>query len=109
MNWIIGLLVNAAAFYIAAKLLSGVTIRGFWPAVLLVISVCVLNVFLGPVLKVFSLGILSLGIMKWVLNAILIKIADYFIDDVEIKGMGWAFLLAALVSFIDAGLHNFLN
>ncbi len=109
MNWIIGLLVNAAAFYIAAKILSGVTIRGFWPAVLLVISVCVLNVFLGPVLKVFSLGLLSLGIMKWVLNAILIKIADYFIEDVEVKSMLWAFVLAAMVSFIDGGLNSLLN
>jgi len=109
MNWILGLLVNAAAFYIAAKLLKGVTIKGFWPAILLVVAVCVLNVFLGPVLKVFSLGILSLGIMKWVLNAILIKIADYFIEDVEIKGMVWAFVLAAVVSFIDGGLHSLLN
>ncbi len=109
MSTIVSLLVNAGAFYIAAKFLSGVKIRGFWPAILLVIGVCLLNVFLGPLLKVFSLGILSLGIFKWILDAILITIADYFIDDVEIKNFWWALFLAGLVSIIDGILSGVIN
>jgi len=71
---IISALVTGAAFFIGGKLLSGVTIRSYVQAILIAIVVAVLDVTLGTVLKIVTLGILSLGIFTWLLNAILILV-----------------------------------
>jgi len=109
MNWITTILINAGALYIGAMLLSGVKIRGFVQAIILVLAIAFLNVTVGSVLKIVSLGILSLGIFTWLLDAILIQIADYFFDDFEVKNFWWALALAAVVSLVHGGLVGFFG
>ncbi len=98
MEFIISILVSGAAFFIGAKLLSGVYLRSFTSAIILAIVFALLNATLGTVLKVMSLGLLSL--LSWVLNAILIIVADKFMDSFEVKNFWWALGLAAIVSIM---------
>jgi putative membrane protein len=102
MEIIITLLVNAIAFYAAASLLKGVSIRSFGQAIILAIVIAILNVTLGVVLKVLTLGILSLGILTLVLDAILIQVADYFLKGFDVKNFWWALILAIVTSVIHS-------
>ena len=98
MEWIVNILITAAAFFIGAKLLPGVTMTDVIQAVVVALVVAVLDFTLGSVLKIVSLGILSLGIFNWLLNAILIQVADWFLPKFKVKNFWWALALAAVVS-----------
>jgi|GEM_PF-1416644 len=102
MDMIINGLVAAASFYIGAIVLRGVEVRSFWQALLVAITVAVLDVTLGTILKIVTLGLLSLGIFNWLLNAILILVADWFLPDFKVKNFWWALALAAVVSMVGS-------
>lgn len=101
MDFIITILVNAAAFYLGAKLLDGVRIDSFVEAIILALVIGLLNVTLGVVLKIVTLGILSLGIFTLLLDAILIQVADHFLSGFKVRNFWWALGLAAVVAFLD--------
>ena len=108
MEFAVSILVNAIAFYFGAYLLSGVKINNFLAAVFVAIAIAVLNVTLGILLKIVTLGILSLGVFTLLLDAILIQVADYFLKDFEVKNFWWALLLAAVVAIVDGLIGGLL-
>ncbi len=108
MELIITILVNAVAFFLGAQILSGVDIKSFGQAVIVALVVAFLNYTLGTVLKIVSLGILSLGIFTLLLDAILIQVADYFLKGLRVKNFWWALGLAAIVAIVDAILGRLI-
>jgi len=108
METLIAILINAIAFFLGARLLSGVVIKQFINAVIVDIVIAVLNVTLGLVLKIVTLGLLSLGIFTLLLDAILIQVADYFLKDFEVKNFWWALALAAVVSIVSGLISSIL-
>lgn len=102
METIVNLLIAGLSFYIGAHLLSGVKVKSFWQALIVAVLVAVLDLTLGTVLKIVTLGILSLSIFTWLLNAILIQVADWFLPEFEVKNFWWALGLAAIVSIASA-------
>jgi putative membrane protein len=107
MESIIEIFVTAAAFFAGAKLLSGVQVKGFLSAIIVAVVVGILNYFLGTFLKIVTLGILSLGVFTLFLDAILIQVADFFLEDFEVKNFWWALGLAAVVSVVSGILSWF--
>jgi len=101
MEYIISILVSAIAFFLAAKFLDGVTVKGFVEAIIVAIVVAILNIFLGTFLKIITLGFLSIGVFTLLLDAILIQVADYFLKGLSVKNFWWALALAFIVSVID--------
>jgi len=106
MDTIINILVAASSFYIGGLILSGVKMRNFLQCIIVALLVGFLDITLGSVLKIVTLGILSLGIFTWLLNAILILVADWFLPGFEVKNFWWALGLAALVSIISSILSG---
>lgn len=105
LETILNILIASAAFFVGAKLLPGVDVKNFAQAMLVAVVVAVLSVTLGTLLKIVSLGILSLGIFSWLLSAILILVADWFLPKFKVENFWWALALAAVVS-ITSGLLN---
>ncbi|NNF33812.1 MAG: phage holin family protein [Saprospiraceae bacterium] len=108
MNTIIEILIYALSFIIGAYLLKGVTIKNFLQAIIVALVVGVLDYTLGNVLRFVTLGLLSWGIFTWLLNAILIQIADYFLSGLKVKNFWWALGLAAIVSIVSGFLMEFV-
>jgi putative membrane protein len=98
MSWIIEFLICAAAFLGGAQLLRGVHIESYVQALMVVVVVAVLDMTLGTVLKIVTLGILSLGVFNWFLNALLIQVADWFLPEFKVDNFWWALGLAGFVS-----------
>ncbi len=109
MDTIINILITAAAFFIGAKVLSGVTIQNFFQCILVAIVVGILDYTLGNVLRIVTLGIFSLSIFTWLLNAILIQVADWFVAGLKIKNFWWSLILAAVVSITSGVLSSLLS
>ena len=108
-NMIINVLISAAAFYIGGSLLSGVKLKTFVQCVIVAIVVGVLDLTLGNFLKIITLGLLSLGIFNWLLNAAIIQVADWFLDGFEVKNFWWALGLAAIVSISSSIMSGILT
>lgn len=107
MDTLYSILVNAIAFFVASKLLSGVELKGFVQALFVAVIIAVLNVTLGSFLKIITLGILSLSVFTLLLDAILIQIADYFLSGFKVKNFWWALGLAFVVSLFNSLFEQF--
>ncbi|KUJ53492.1 phage holin family protein [Chryseobacterium sp. JAH] len=104
MNLIIRLLITAVVAFLLTKVLPGVHFEGFSTAIIFAIVLGVLNLILKPILSLFGLPltIITLGFFALVINAIIVLIADYFIDSMEVNGFWWAFIFSILLSIITS-------
>jgi putative membrane protein len=104
MNLIIRLLITAIVAYLLTKVLPGVHFEGFSSAIIFAIVLGVLNIFVKPILGLLGLPltIITLGLFALVINALIILIADYFIDSMVVDGFWWALIFSVLLSFVTS-------
>ncbi len=104
MRIIINLLVTAAVAFLLTKVLSGVHIDGFSTAIVFAIVLGILNLIVSPILKLLGLPltIITLGLFSLVINAIVILIADYLIEGMQVDGFWWAFIFSIALSLITS-------
>ncbi|WP_326984467.1 phage holin family protein [Chryseobacterium sp. MYb264] len=104
MNLILRLLITAIVAFLLTKILPGVHFVGFSTAIIFAIVLGILNLIVKPVLSLFGLPltIITLGFFALVINAIIILIADYFIDSMTVDGFWWAFIFSILLSIITS-------
>lgn len=111
MNLLIRLLVTAVVAFFLTKVLSGVHFEGFSTAIIFAIVLGILNLIVSPVLKILGLPltIITLGLFSLVINAIVVLIADYFIDGMTIDGFWWAFIFSIALSLITSLLSGIFS
>jgi len=104
MNILIRLFITAIVAFLLTKILPGVHFDGFTGAVIFAIVLGVLNLILKPILSLFGLPltIITLGFFALVINAIIILVADYFIDSMKVDGFWWAFIFSIALSIITS-------
>ncbi|MDP9962072.1 phage holin family protein [Chryseobacterium lathyri] len=104
MNLIIRLFITAIIAYLLTKVLPGVHFEGFSSAIIFALVLGVLNIFVKPILGLFGLPltIITLGLFALVINAVIILIADYFIDSMVVDGFWWALIFSILLSFVTS-------
>ena len=102
---ILDILIPALGLFLGAKILSGVKEHNFLISIVVAIIVALLSFTLGNFMRIISLGLLTFGIFKLLLDAILILIADWFVKDFEIKNFWWALALAFIVSVTESLFH----
>jgi putative membrane protein len=108
MNFLINLFVNGVAVYLTSILLPGVRIDGFIPAILVALVLGLINTFLKPLLLILTLpiNILTLGLFTFVINALVIIIADKFIGSFAVSNFWWALIFSLVLSVVAAILHS---
>ena len=109
MDTLLNILVAGASFFIGGKLLAGVEMKSFAQSLIVAVVVALLDITLGTFLKIVTLGILSLGIFTWLLNAILIQVADWFLGGFVVRNFWWALGLAAIVSIASGILSGIVT
>jgi uncharacterized membrane protein YvlD (DUF360 family) len=93
-------LVSALSLLLAAAIVPGVEIDGFWGALLVAAVIAVLNAFIPPIVAALRLPLtLVLGfLLALFLNAFMLWLASDLTDGaIEVSSFGWA-LVAALVA-----------
>jgi putative membrane protein len=108
VQFIIRLLINAAALWAAIRLVPGIVFEGDWPLLFAVALVFgVLNAVIRPILFVLTLPflILTLGLFTFVLNAFMLWLtsatSDLFGLRFHVDGFGPAFVGALIITVVS--------
>ncbi len=108
MNWITRLLVSSVAVVIAAYVLPGVAIDGFMTAIIVAVVLSIFNVLVKPLLIILTIPatILTFGLFLFVINALIILLADYAVDGFTVNGFWWALIFSLLLSLLNSIMGN---
>ncbi len=115
LSFVIRLVINAAALWLAAQWVRGIDIEGWQSLLLAAVIFGFVNAFIKPVAQVIGCPIscLTLGLFVLVINAAMLGltawIAGLFDLDVRVDGFWAAFLGALLISFVSVLLSAFVG
>lgn len=103
MGIIIKWMLNGVAIVITAYLLPGVSLSGFGAALITALVLGLINTFIKPVLMLLTLplNILTLGLLTFVINALLIMLTSALVSGFTVHGFGWALLFSLVLSIVS--------
>lgn len=107
-NYIIRLLLDAVAILAAAYLLPGVEIEGYWAAILVAFSLSILNSIAKPLMVIVTIPVtvFSLGLFLFVINAFMILLADWVVDEFMVDGFWYALLFSLVLTLFKSLLNG---
>ena len=108
MKLILRLLVIAAICFILAQVLPGVHVNDYGTAIWFAIVLGLLNVFLKPLLIIFTLPLtlLTFGLFLFVINTIIVLLASDWVKGFKIDSFGWGLLFSLLLTLITSALFR---
>jgi putative membrane protein len=117
MRFVIRLLINAVALYVATRIVPGVVYdgQGFTGILLVALVFGVLNAFLRPILTLLTcpLQMLTLGLFTIVINAIMLLLtsaaSDFLGLGFHVDGLWPAVVGALVVSLVSILLSLFVR
>lgn len=111
MKSILKLLLTAVAVVVLSKILPGVAVEGFVTAIIVAIILALLKFIVRPILIILTLPvtILTFGLFLFVINAIIILMADYFIDGFAVSGWIMAIVFSILLSIFQSILFGLVK
>ncbi len=111
MKLLLRLLLTAVAVVILAYILPGVEVQGYGSAVIVAVVLALLRLTVKPILIILTLSvtIITLGLFLLIINAMIVLLADYFIDGFAVRNIWWALLFSLLLSFLQSILYSMLK
>jgi putative membrane protein len=108
MSLVMRIVITAIVAFGLSYLLGGIIIDSFWTAIILAIVLALLNAIVKPLLILFTLPItiLTLGLFLFVINALIILIADELLGGFQTRNFWWALLFGLLLSAITSLLYT---
>jgi len=107
MRFLIRLVVNAAAVFLAANLVPGIAVTGFGVALLAGLILGLVNAVIKPILFVLTLPftIVTLGLFIFVVNAVCLALVAWLVPGFTISGFWAALFGAVVISLVSWLLH----
>ncbi len=108
MNILMRIIINSIVAFGLAHILSGITIDSFWSAIILAIVLGILNAIVKPLLVVitFPITLITFGLFLFVINALIILLADRLLDGFQTKNFWWALLFGLLLSIVSSLFYS---
>ncbi|MBS2963275.1 phage holin family protein [Actinocrinis puniceicyclus] len=116
-KFVIKILVNAVGLYVASIVVkSGIAFQGtglqlVWTVLLVALIFGLVNTFIRPIVKLFSVGIrlLTLGLFTFVINALMLwltsKISEHFAVAFHVRNFWYALLGSLIITAVSLVLH----
>ncbi|XOU94558.1 MAG: phage holin family protein [Candidatus Kerfeldbacteria bacterium] len=110
MNFIIRLILNAAALLLVAYLVPGFEVEGFYAAIISAVILGLANAIIKPILVLLTLPItiLTLGLFTLVINGVLIWFVASFIEGFSVDGFVTA-LIGGVILWVISWFTNALT
>jgi putative membrane protein len=111
MRIILRVLINAAALWVAAALLDGITLSSDWLSVLLVAVIFgLINAIIKPITLIltFPINLVTLGLFTLVINAGMLQLTDALTDALRVDGFWTSVLGGIIISIVSWALSTFL-
>ncbi|NMC51336.1 phage holin family protein [Candidatus Kuenenbacteria bacterium] len=108
MKIIINWLINTVAVTIAAYVIPGVRLEGFWSAFFAAVVLGLVNAIIKPIFIILTLpiNILTLGLFTLVINALMVLLVGKLVPGFEIVGLWRAMLFSIILTIINAILNS---
>lgn len=108
MNGIVRFLLSGLAVLLTAYLLPGVDINHYGYALLVAACISLANLFIKPVLIIFTIPItvVTLGLFLLVINAIIILLVDYLVSGFDVDGFWWALAFSLILSVFNSMISD---
>ena len=102
---------SAIVVVLLCYFLPGAEVSSFLTAIIVAVVLALLNLFIKPILIVFTLPvtIVTFGLFLLVINAIIVLLADAFVGGFNIDGFWTALIFSLLLSFIQSLLFSVLD
>ena len=106
--WLIHWLLSGLALLIVANILPGIEVEGFGSALIAALVIGLISATVGIVLKFILLPfiILSLGIVYFLVNGLMLKLASEFVPGFRVNGCLPAVLGSILLTIVDYFLNR---
>ena len=104
MKWIASIIINSIVLIVVAGYVNTFHLEGIGAAVTASIILSILNVFVKPIIIIFTLPVtvLTLGLFLFVINAITLMLTQSIMgDSFVIEGFGTAILAAVIISILN--------
>ena len=110
MQILVNLVLSGLAVLISAYVLPGVTVDGFFSAIVVAVILAVVNTFIKPLITLLTLPInfITLGLFSLVINALMVMLVDAIVPGFEVDGILWALVFSIVLSVISAGIYMFV-
>ena len=110
MKTLLKVLLTAVAVVLLSKLLNGVSVDGYVTAIIVAAVLGLLNIFVKPLLVLFTLPatILTLGLFLFVINACIILLADKLVDGFDVSSFWTALLFSILLTILQSIFYSVL-
>jgi putative membrane protein len=107
-NTLIEIILSAIAVVVLSNILPGISVTNFLTAIVVAAVLIVLNMFVKPILIIFTLPvtIFTLGLFLLAINAIIILICDALVTGFRVDGFWYALLFSILLSFFQSILFS---
>lgn len=106
MNFIVRILISTLAVLATNWLLpdSMVHVDNFTTAIIIALVLAFLNSVVKPIFVILTIPVtvLSMGLFLLVINAVIILLADYFIDGFKVGGFWAALIFSIVLTFINS-------
>ncbi len=111
MKIFLKILLTAVAVMVLAHIVPGVVVINYVTAVLVAVTISLLNMFVRPLLVFFTLPatIVTLGLFLFVINAIIILLAGKLVSGFVVSGFFTALLFSVLLSIFRSFLFSLLK
>lgn len=108
MYFIINWLISTLAILIAAYIIPGIHVEGFFSALVTALVLGLINAFIKPIIIILTLpiNILTLGLFTLVVNAALILLTSAIVPGFTVDGFFWALLFSIALSLVNFALSK---
>jgi len=104
-------LLNGVAVMLTAYLLPGVHVTHFGYALLTALALSATNVFIKPLLILFTIPftVVTLGLFLLVINAWVILIVESVVPGFSVDGFRWALLFSLIMTVFNSMIGDLLK
>lgn len=108
MNLLMRIIVTSIVAFGLSYILDGIKFDKFTSAILVAIVLAILNAFVKPILIFLTLPItlVTFGLFLFVINALIILLAEKLVPGFSVDGFWWALLFSLLLSLVTSLLHK---
>jgi putative membrane protein len=108
MKLLLRILITAALVMAISYFMKGVVVDQFTTAIIVAIVLGLLNLFVKPVLVLFTLPVtfFTLGLFLLVINAIIILLCDHFVDGFNVSSFWTALFFSIILSLSQSLVYQ---
>ena len=110
MDFLVRFLGATLAVLLAAYLIPGFVVSGFYTALIVALILGVLNITIKPILVLLTLplNLLTLGLFSFVINAALLLFIASFVEGFTVTGFVPALLGGVVIAVVNWLVHEFV-